>query len=149
MLIDRSEIAKRIPHAGGMCLLDGVIQWDATTICCVSASHRDECNPLRSRGRLHAVCGVEYAAQAMALHGGLCGAVGRRPHTGYLASVRDLVCHVERLDGLPGELLVEAEKLLGDEQRVIYQFALKSGDKELLSGRAAVVLDVAQSGDAP
>lgn len=143
MLIDKYEIANRIPHAGDMCLLDGVIEWDATTIRCISRSHRDADNPLRSRDRLPALCGVEYAAQAMALHGGLSGAGGERARSGYLASVRDLVCHVERLDTLSGDLAIDAEKLLGDEHRVIYQFWLYSDGTELLSGRAAVVLDVA------
>jgi predicted hotdog family 3-hydroxylacyl-ACP dehydratase len=145
MLIGKSEIARVIPHAGAMCLLDGVIRWDATSIRCVSSSHRDEHNPLRSRGQLHAVCGVEYAAQAMAVHGGLSGAVGKKPKTGYLASVRNLVCHVERLDTLKGDLVIEAEQVLGDEHRVIYEFALRCDDTEVLSGRAAVVLDVEEA----
>jgi predicted hotdog family 3-hydroxylacyl-ACP dehydratase len=143
MLIDRDAIANRIPHAGHMCLLHGVVEWDATTIRCIARSHRDADNPLRSRDRLHALCGVEYAAQAMALHGGLCGAAGQRARGGYLASVRDLVCHVERLDTFSGDLAIDAEKLLGDEHRVIYQFSVSSEGTELLGGRAAVVLDAA------
>jgi predicted hotdog family 3-hydroxylacyl-ACP dehydratase len=143
MLIDKGEIANRIPHAGEMCLLEGVIEWDATTIRCIARSHRDANNPLRSCERLPALCGVEYAAQAMALHGALSGAVGQRARSGYLASVRDLVCHVERLDTLSGDLAIDAEKLLGDELRVIYQFRLYGDGAELISGRAAVVLDAA------
>lgn len=145
MLIGKSDIAKMIPHSGAMCLLDGVLRWDATSIRCISGTHRDAHNPLRSRGRLHALCGVEYAAQAMALHGGLSGAVGQRPKTGYLASVRDLVCHTERLDALTSDLVIDAEQLLADEQRVIYQFTLRCDDAEVLTGRAAVVLDVEEA----
>lgn len=141
MLIDRYEIATRIPHSGAMCLLDGVIEWDATTIRCIARTHHDADNPLRSRDRLPVLCGIEYAAQAMALHGGLSDAVAERARSGYLASVRDLICHVDRLDTLSGDLAIDAEKLLGDEQRVIYQFTLHSDGRELLSGRAAVVLD--------
>ena len=141
MLIGKSAIAKMIPHAGAMCLLDGVIRWDALSIRCVSASHRDPHNPLRSGGRLHAVCGVEYAAQAMAVHGRLAGAVETRPRAGYLASVRNLVCRVEYLSALEGDLVIEAAKLSGDELRVIYQFVLVCDEIEVLSGRAAVVLD--------
>ena len=36
---------------------------------------------------------------------------------GYLASVRDVVCAVRRLDDLEGDLVIEAEKLAGDEAR--------------------------------
>jgi predicted hotdog family 3-hydroxylacyl-ACP dehydratase len=57
-----------------MCLLDDVLSWDASRIRCRSASHRTPDNPLRAHGRLGAACGIEYAAQAMAVHGALVGA---------------------------------------------------------------------------
>lgn len=143
MLVDKTTIAKMIPHAGAMCLLDGVLRWDAETIRCVSQSHRDAANPLRSGGQLPALAGIEYAAQAMAVHGGLSGAVGGKPRAGYLASLRDVVCRRERLDDLDGDLVVDAAQLMGDESRVIYQFTLRVGEIEVLSGRATVILDVA------
>ncbi len=142
MLLNRVEIAGLIPHAGAMCLLDGVVSWDGNRIRCVSGSHRDTANPLRAGGRLPAVCGIEYAAQAMAVHGGLAGKDRERPRAGFLASVRDVVCRRERLDDLDGSLFVEAVRVLGDEARVIYEFRLWVGEMEILSGRAAVVLDV-------
>jgi len=142
MRLTRAEIAGLIPHAGAMCLLDGVVSWDEKRIRCVSRSHLDNDNPLRAGGRLPAVCGIEYAAQAMAVHGGLAVGDRARPRAGYLASVRDLVCRRERLDDLDGDLVVEAARLMGDEDRVIYQFRLWVGEMEILSGRAAVVLDI-------
>ena len=138
----RTEIAQLIPHAGAMCLLDGVVRWDENRIRCVSGTHRDPANPLRAGGRLPAVCGIEYAAQAMAVHGGLAGKTRGRPRAGFLASVRDVVCRRERLDDLAASLFVEAVRVLGDEDRVIYEFRVWAGDEEVLSGRAAVVLDV-------
>lgn len=142
MLIGKREIARMIPHSGAMCLLDRVLQWDAERIQCAALSHRDPDNPLRSRGRLRAVCGLEYAAQTMAVHGALNGAVERRPRSGYLASVRDLICRVERLDGGSGELVVDAERVMGDAERVMYRFSVRIGAAEALSGRATVVLDI-------
>ena len=44
MLIDRAGIAARIPHQGRMCLLDGVLEWDAERIRCCATSHRDPAN---------------------------------------------------------------------------------------------------------
>jgi predicted hotdog family 3-hydroxylacyl-ACP dehydratase len=123
-----------------MCLLEKVTVWDETSIRCTASSHCDPDNPLRDDGRLAAVCGVEYAAQAMAVHGGLA-AGGKRPAAGYLASVRDLTCHAERLDDLAEDLIIEAEKLMGEGSNVIYGFTVRAGDRELLSGRAAVVID--------
>lgn len=143
MMIGRAEIATLIPHAGTMCLLDGVLNWDRASIRCVSARHRAEDNPLQRAGRLNAICGIEFAAQAMAVHGRLAGGVGWRSQAGYLASVRDVKCWQERLDLLQSDLVIAAEFLMGDEQRVIYQFALDCAGTEVLSGRAAVVLEVA------
>ena len=97
---------------------------------------------MRAGGQLPAVCGIEYAAQAMAVHGGLAGG-GGKPKAGYLASLRDVACRKNRLDDLEGELIVDAEKLMGDASRVIYQFTLRVGEAEVLSGRATVVLDAA------
>lgn len=136
----REEIAGLIPHAGAMCLLDGVLQWDENRIRCVSRSHQAPDNPMRDGGRLAAVCGVEYAAQAMAAHGGLTRKTPR-PRAGYLASLRDVVCHRDRLDDLAGDLVVDAERVADDGERVLYRFTLRVGDVEVLSGRAAVVLN--------
>ena len=134
------EIAELIPHAGTMCLLDAVIRWDATSIVCRAASHRDRNNPLARNGRLAAICGIEYASQAMALHGRLASGGAHRPTAGYLASVRDVTCHTARLDDLPGDLVVKAECLHADGGGAIYGFAIHSDEQPIIEGRAAVVL---------
>jgi len=137
----REQIAGLIPHGDAMCLLDGVVQWDAEQILCTSCSHRATGNPLRVAGRLPALCAIEYAAQAMAVHGGLAGKVGGRPRAGYLASLRDVGCSRESLDGLEGDLFVEARQVAGDGVHVIYQFWLRVGEVQVLHGQAMVVLD--------
>lgn len=142
MLVGRAAIAGLIPHNGAMCLLEGVLEWDASRILCVGRSHRSGDNPLRTDGRLSAVCGVEYAAQAMAVHGGLAGKVAGRPRAGYLASLKDVECRRGRLDDLEGDLVVEAEQVAGDGAHVIYRFRLRVGQVEVLSGQALIVLDV-------
>ena len=141
MRVTRTEIAGMIPHAGAMCLLDSVLEWDSSRIRCSSHTHRDRMNPLRVAGRLPVLCGIEYAAQAMAVHGRLTNNVAGRPRAGYLASLREVLCNAECLDEFEGELVVEAERLLGDACHVIYRFALSVGGIEVLSGQAAVVLD--------
>ncbi|CAJ0728126.1 MAG: hotdog family protein [Ralstonia sp.] len=139
--LDRDWIAARIPHSGAMCLLDAVIAWDEAHIYCSATSHRDIANPLRSHGQLAAVCGIEYAAQAMAVHGALCDAAQARPRAGFLASVRSIEAHVPRLDTIETPLDVEAERIGGDGINVLYRFTVRSGARILLTGRAAVVLD--------
>ena len=145
MLISREAIAGMIPHAGAMHLLDGVLSWDADRIRCSSRTHRDRQNPLRMDGQLSALCGIEYAAQAMAVHGNLAGNIGSRPRLGYLASLREVICRKSRLDDLEGDLIVAAERLMGEEGRVIYSFEVGVGDVEVLRGRAAVILDAGAS----
>lgn len=140
-MLDRSAIAAHIPHQGAMCLLDGVEHWNADTIHCVSRSHRDPHNPLASDGRLGIAAGIEYAAQAMALHGGLIAADDTPPRQGYLVSVRGVRFHAQRLDDVPEALLVEAERLSGDADQVLYAFLVSAGGVPLLEGRAAVILD--------
>jgi len=120
-----------------MCLLDGVIEYDDTSIVCISASHRRPENPLRSRGRLGAWCGLEYAAQAVAVHGGLLGAnAGAKP--GYLAGVRDLTLSVQRLDDIESDLIVRAEQLLASSESLLYAFTVSADEKILLEGRLSI-----------
>jgi predicted hotdog family 3-hydroxylacyl-ACP dehydratase len=144
-VIDKAVIAGLVPHAGTMCLIERVLHWGAVGINCATASHRAANHPLARDGRLSAICGVEYAAQAMAIHGRLTGAAAERPRAGYLASLRDVACAADRLDLVTTELRIEAEQLFGDGDSVIYRFALRGDDRLLLSGRAAVVLVAAPS----
>jgi predicted hotdog family 3-hydroxylacyl-ACP dehydratase len=139
-IVDRDAIAQMIPHAGNMCLLDAVLRWDPSSIRCVSARHRLADNPLRQGGRLGALCGIEFAAQAMAVHGRLAGAIGARPRAGILASLREVVSCCDRIDDFDGNLIIDATLLMGDSERVMYAFAITCGAQALISGRATVLL---------
>ena len=138
--LDRAWIESHIPHQGRMCLLAEVLSWDATRIRCRATSHRLADNPLRAHGRLGAACGVEYAAQAMAVHGAIMAHTsGTRARAGLLTSVRNLVLAATRLDDLATDLIASAERLAGDEGSTMYEFTVSSGGRELLSGRASIV----------
>ena len=152
MPLDRQWIEQHIPHKGRMCLLDEVLSWDATRIRCRSGSHRTKDNPLRAHGRLGAACGIEYAAQAMAVHGALIGASAPLSSTmsqsvrgsigdavGYLASVRNVALYVTRLDDLEVDLIALAERITGDGHTVLYEFSVWGDELKLLSGRASIV----------
>ncbi len=146
--LNRDDIARRIPHQGSMCLLDTVTAWDDRHIRCQASSHRASGHPLLAHGRLGAACGIEYAAQAMAVHGALVAetlangsASSTPPRGGYLASLRSVTLHVERLDTIAGPLTVSAERVTGDANTVLYSFTVEAGVQILLSGRAVVVLD--------
>ncbi|MFN3495303.1 MAG: 3-hydroxylacyl-ACP dehydratase [Hydrogenophaga sp.] len=139
--IDHAGIAARIPHHGSMCLLNSVQAWSEASIECRAISHTDPANPLRAHGQLGAAHGIEYAAQAMAVHGALLAGAEGPPRQGYLTSVRGVNLHVNRLDDLPGELDVRAERLSGDDRNILYQFSVSHQGRCLLEGRAAVVID--------
>jgi predicted hotdog family 3-hydroxylacyl-ACP dehydratase len=149
MRIERTWIEQNIPHQGSMCLLDEVIEWDAQHIRCRSGTHRLPDHPLRSHGRLGIAGGIEYAAQAMAVHGALAeaapaaagGILHSRPEAGFLAGLRDVRLQVLRLDDIETDLICEAVLLAGDRGSAMYEFALWSEARRLLSGRATVVFD--------
>ena len=138
--MNRAAICARLPHAGDMCLLERLATWDQDFIVCLASSHRNADNPLRAGGRLHAVTGVEYAAQAMALHGNLLAATDALPARGYLASVRDLKLGVEDLGMLTDDLHITARRLSGDSNGFIYEFEILAASRAVLSGRLVAKL---------
>lgn len=143
MAVNHATLAGLVPHRGAMCLLDEVVRVDDEVITCRAVSHRDPDNPLREEGILPALSGIEYAAQAMAAHGALRESRGSRP--GMLAAVRDVVLSVERLDDIVDDLEITARRLLDDSGRLLYEFEVQAGARQLLRGRAAVVLDAKET----
>jgi predicted hotdog family 3-hydroxylacyl-ACP dehydratase len=134
-------IHELVPHHGSMCLLAEVLQWDERSVACRATSHRDPSNPLRGGDGLAAVMGVEYAAQAAAVHGSLSNHAGK-PKVGYLAALRDVECFVERLDAEADDLMVRATCAAAESGRLLYDFRIEAGGRELLKGRLSVVLRI-------
>ena len=138
------DIASLIPHQGAMCLLERVVSWDDERIRCAASNHRDPQHPLRGASGLLAACGIEYAAQAIAVHGSLTAAHDKEfspPKLGYLANAKDVAWSVDRLDEIEGELTIDAEKLISEGGRSIYEFVISAQDRMLVQGRVAVVLE--------
>lgn len=147
MMPDHAWLLAHIPHQGTMCLLDAVTGWDAQHIRCTASSHRHADNPLRAHDRLGVACGIEYAAQAMAAHGALLAASTARPRAGYLASMRSVTLRVERLDDITDDLQIDAERLSGNDNTILYGFTVSAAGRQLLNGRAAVLLDTGKWGE--
>ena len=140
--LDHDAIAKLIPHSGSMCLLASMTRWSDTEIVCSATSHRDPRNPLRTARGLLSPCAIEYAAQAMALHGALVGrATASAVRPGYLASARGVQLHLLRIDELIGELRIEVTRLAGDDKQILYSFNVTHQGDPVADGRAAVVLN--------
>ena len=140
-VMSKTDLCRLIPHQGAMCLLDAVEQWDETSIICKTASHREAANPLRRGNQLEAICGLEYAAQTMAVHVGLLEQDRKQKMVvGYLGAVKDLMLRASRLDDVQGDLTIQATRLLGEAGGFIYTFRVSAGRQELLDGRASIFL---------
>ena len=134
-------VSTLVPQQGAMCLLEEVLSFGEKNIVCSAASHRSAANPLRCGGRLPAIAGIEYGAQAVAAHGALRAAAPvPQVQAGLLAGVRAVRLHASFLDEEPGLLTVRAERLIEQGGRLLYAFAVEGAGRELVSGRVAIVL---------
>ena len=140
-MTERIDIADLVPHQGAMCLWQDVVEHDASSVRLRTASHRDPENPLREGGQLRALHLCEYGAQAMAVHGGLLARrAGAAARPGLLVSLRGVSFAVDHVDALPGELVVEAERLVESESSWQYAFRVLHDDRIVCEGRAAVMM---------
>jgi predicted hotdog family 3-hydroxylacyl-ACP dehydratase len=143
--LDHAGIAARVPHHGTMCLLDSLLGWADDKLSCTAVSHRDPANPLRSASGLLSAHAIEYAAQAMALHGALraeAAGAAAGPVPGYLASARGVQLARWRMDDVTGDLRIEAERIAGDVRQLLYSFRITDAEGTCLAeGRATVVLN--------
>ena len=155
--LDHDAIAARIPHAGPMCLLDQAVSWDESRIECTAFArpprHPDAAarsgpeasvaaHPLAQDGRLPATAAIEYAAQAMALHGRLLqeGATDAAPTRGFLAGLRSVRLHCRWIADESSPLTIRVTRFAGDDVQVLYDFEVRAAGP-IAQGRAVVILD--------
>jgi predicted hotdog family 3-hydroxylacyl-ACP dehydratase len=130
-----------------MCLLESVESWSEESIS-AHASIDVESSPLTIAGKLDGTAAIEYAAQAMAVHGALLGEVAdaqgkpqRKPLMGFLASVRSIVCHRPWLSDANNPMRISATRTAGIDSPVSYDFSVCAGDIVYVTGKATVVLN--------
>jgi len=138
MLLNRAEIDRRIPHCGAMVLLDQVISYDDMNILCTTVSHQRIDNPLRRDGKLLAVCGAEYGAQAAAVHGPLVARQSMRP--GLIVLLRDISWTRPFLCDLATQLDIQARCLHKDCRKLAYGFTVSAGGEPLVRGEFGIIL---------
>jgi predicted hotdog family 3-hydroxylacyl-ACP dehydratase len=138
-MIGAEDIRQLIPHEGGMSLLSHVLSFDDATIICDSTTHLNSDNPLRTKTGLPAVTGIEYGAQAMAVHGAL---TGHSAETSYLVTARDVEMRIERLDEVQAALHVSAKQLMRSPDAAMYQFSISAEERVLVAGRLMVAFAV-------
>lgn len=135
MMPDRARIERMVPHAGAMCLLDAVLEWDDAHIACLAAEPQLE-HPLARNGQVPAIAAAEYAAQATALHGALLDtSVG--PRNGMLAKLVDVNLHNAYVTA-NGALRVRADLLGRLATGCMYGFEVANDDGPIANGRLIV-----------
>jgi predicted hotdog family 3-hydroxylacyl-ACP dehydratase len=144
--LHRGDFEHMIPHAGAMCLLARVLRSDEQSIVCEADGHMDPANPLRNAVGLPVTAGVEYAAQAMALHAALQRDGGGPVQGGVIAVLSDVRWRADRLDDVAAPLRVEAKLLAGTSGGRQYEFSVgRAGDEPLICGTVTVAFSAHSS----
>jgi len=94
--------SRAYPAIRVMCLLDRVVMWDQQRIQCQANSHRSAITAA-SRDQLSSACGIEYAAQAMAVHGALLASADSARPRALSGQRARAVLHVPRLDNIAAD----------------------------------------------
>ncbi|MAT92960.1 MAG: hypothetical protein CME59_10210 [Halioglobus sp.] len=126
-----------------MCLLDGVRAWQQDGIECVSNSHGERGNPLRVDGQLPCVALVEYAAQAAAVHAGLCGTDLHGGAAAFVGAVKSLQLHRAQVPADCVQLAVHAHCVLQSAAGAIYEFEVLGDGLCLATGRLVLAAPAA------
>lgn len=144
--MNKSQICQLLPHSGTMCLIDEIVSWDKEMLLAKTMSHTEIKNPLSHESSLNSIHGVEYAAQAMALHSALMKSAEKEQteSRGYLASVKNIKILQEYLFEKQGDdltaLLIKVFVLMAGNQGFSYQFEVLKGDKVYISGKITIFL---------
>lgn len=139
------DIAALLPHAAPMILIDSLLESTENVLLCSANSHLKADNPLRIDGVLSVFAGVEYAAQAMAIHGRLSReATSSPPVRGFVAVASKLEAHVQQLDAIASPLHIRTERVASNHDSSLYTFTLHAGQQLLLEGQLMAVLEAAE-----
>ena len=139
-MLGRADIMARIPHQGASCLIETCALWSKEALRAHTMAHLQADNPYRHSGKLDVLVGAEMAMQAAALHGALTGS-RECLKGGYLAALRDLQSHCDRLDCPEyGQLQIDVTREQMDSAGMVYGFTIYSEQGvPLLQGRGTVM----------
>ncbi len=141
--IDMQRLYDRLPHSGSMRLVSKVVEWDRDSVRCRASSHQQSDNPLRVNNLLSAICALEYAAQAFALHGLLVadefGETAPDNSRIFVALVNELNLHAERLDERRGELTIDGQVIFRQPGSTVYRFEVHDTARLLVNGQVGLI----------
>jgi predicted hotdog family 3-hydroxylacyl-ACP dehydratase len=125
--LQHDEIARLLPHKGAMCLLDNALDCNAESIRCLADAARPG-HPLRDAAGVSVVHGVEYGAQAAALHQMITRPELRGATGGMLLQMRNVEFSADYLDRLPQPLTITARCAMASSELARYFFAIHSAN---------------------
>ncbi len=143
MQLAQESLCRLIPHHGSMCLLKKVDFFDDENITRLADSHRLDDNPLRDDLGLSSINGIEYGAQAIAIHAALTrqqDESSSEAQSGYLVQVKNVSFTPCDLSLKLEYLKIEATQVLMTERNLIYSFAVSHEGERLVEGRITIFM---------
>jgi predicted hotdog family 3-hydroxylacyl-ACP dehydratase len=136
MTYSRKEIESRLPHAGPMCLLDEVVDWDGDRITCIAVAGAAG-HPLAREGGIPAIAAAEYAAQATAMHGALLENTDT-PRPGMLAMLKKVSLPEAWLPCDGTRITVNATLIGRSDAGCLYGFTVKAAERLVSDGQLMI-----------
>ena len=130
-------IVELVPHRPPMLLLDRVLSYDGERVVCETVLGAG--SPFVEQGRVPAVVGIEYMAQAIAAGAGLSARDKGDGTTrmGFLLGCRDLTIAVDNFQ-VGDRLTVEARRTWGEKELGSFACKVCRGDEVLVEGALTV-----------
>jgi predicted hotdog family 3-hydroxylacyl-ACP dehydratase len=140
--LNRQDVEKCLPHKAAMVLLEKVRHCNSDTLECETTTHLQEDHPLRIEGQLSIFTGIEYAAQAMALHSFLNADYEGKAKTGFVAVTSRVKPYFDFLDQVQDTLNISVALVDASGGGSLYEFCISYGaDKAaVLDGKLLVML---------
>ncbi len=137
-----ADLYQHLPHGGNMQLIKKVKAWDEHSIHCQTNSHLSRSNPLLDASHLPATSAIEYAAQALALHGVIkkqAKGLLDQANKAFVVSAKGLHFDQVNLSQFEQTLDVSATVLIGNSQSAVYSVQVSAGDHCFLKGDLGVM----------
>ena len=142
-MLDAADLYRILPHSDDMRLIARIVEWDENSIRCTATSHRDPANPLRVGDLLPVLCGLEYAAQALALHGVLVANesadMSLNRERIFVVIAKNVRCQVDRLDGFDDELEIRGRVVFRQSAAAVYGTEVEAAGRILLEGQLGLM----------
>lgn len=131
------QISKLIPHGEAMSLIEGVENWDNSSLLAQTRSHLRLDNPLSKNGTLPSIASIEYAAQCTAIHSALVPVTQSRSFV--IGALKNVTFTAIDLSELEGTLRIKVDLIFTGKSGAIYEFSVSHSHLSVASGRLTLI----------